>query len=39
MSAAAALKHPYFKELREQDRLLYEGSLAAGISTAAPTPS
>lgn len=39
MSASAALKHPYFKELREQDRILYEGSIGGGISSAAPTPS
>jgi renal tumor antigen len=39
MSAASALKHPYFKELREQDRYLQEGSLSTGINSIAPTPS
>jgi len=38
MSATQALKHPYFKELREQDRILLEGNIA-GINSAAPTPS
>ena len=39
MSAAQALKHPYFKELREQDRIMAEGSLAPAINSAAPTPT
>ena len=26
LSAAQALKHPYFKELREEERILQEGS-------------
>jgi len=34
MSATQALKHPYFKELREQDRALQEGSLGGGITNA-----
>ena len=38
MSASAALKHPYFKELREQDKLMHEAN-NGGISSAAPTPS
>jgi hypothetical protein len=38
MSATQALKHPYFKELREQDRIQQEGSIG-GINSAAPTPS
>jgi serine/threonine protein kinase len=38
MSATQALKHPYFKELREQDRVQQEGSIG-GINSAAPTPS
>ena len=39
LSAGQALKHPYFKELREQDRLIQESHLQGGISSAAPTPS
>jgi hypothetical protein len=39
MSATQALKHSYFKELREQDRVVQEGRLAGGVSSAAPTPS
>ena len=40
MSATQALKHPYFKELREQDRQAQEGSLGPGISTGgAQSPS
>ena len=39
MSANQALKHPYFKELREQDRYLQEGSISTGINSVAPTPS
>ena len=39
MSASQALKHPYFKELRDQDRIVQEGSIGGGISSAAPTPS
>lgn len=39
MSATQALKHPYFKELREQDRLMQEGSIGGAINSAAPTPS
>mmetsp|Transcript_10429 Transcript_10429/g.17510 ORF Transcript_10429/g.17510 Transcript_10429/m.17510 type:complete len:164 (+) Transcript_10429:423-914(+) len=38
MTASQALKHPYFKELREQDRLIQE-NVGGGISSAAPTPS
>ena len=36
LSAGQALKHPYFKELRESDRSLHETN---GINSAAPTPS
>jgi len=39
LSAQQALKHPYFKEMREQDRYLQEGSLSTGINSVAPTPS
>lgn len=39
MSATQALKHPYFKELREQDRAMQEGSIAGINNSAAPTPS
>lgn len=39
LSASHALKHSYFKELREQDRYLQEGSLSTGINSIAPTPS
>ena len=39
LSASQALKHPYFKELRESDRYLQEGSLSTGINSIAPTPS
>jgi renal tumor antigen len=39
MSATQALKHPYFKELREQDRIVQEGNIAGGMNSAAPTPS
>ena len=39
MSATQALKHPYFRELREQERVQQEGRLAGGVNSAAPTPS
>lgn len=39
LSAGQALKHPYFKELREADRTYHENSIQNGISSAAPTPS
>ena len=43
LTASQALKHPYFKELREADRLAQEGTLGGlahtGLSSAAPTPS
>ena len=39
MTASQAMKHPYFKEFREQERIMAEGSLAPAISSAAPTPS
>lgn len=39
LSAGQALKHPYFKELRDQDRLIQESNFQGGISSAAPTPS
>ena len=39
MSASHALKHVYFKELREQDRYLQEGSMSLGMNSVAPTPS
>jgi len=34
------LKHPYFKELREQDRIREESqAFMHGLGSAAPTPS
>jgi len=40
MSATQALKHSYFKELREQDRQSHEGSIGPGLNSSAnPSPS
>lgn len=40
MTASMALKHPYFKDLREQDRFLQDGgTMSAGINSVMPTPS
>jgi len=40
MSATQALKHSYFKELREQDRQAHEGSIGPGLNSSAnPSPS
>jgi len=39
LSATQAIKHPYFKELREADRMVQENNFQGGVSSAAPTPS
>lgn len=40
MTAGQALKHQYFKELRESDRYLQEGAqVSTGINSISPTPS
>lgn len=39
MTASQALKHPYFKELRESDKFYQEGLLGSGMNSVAPTPS
>lgn len=39
MTATNALKHVYFKELREQDKFYQEPSIGPNMSTGAPTPS